>query len=129
MQITTDRFGNNVVTVNPTGDLDTLINNALEGIQGEYVEKEKAEEIEAYLDDEIENFTYGKSRYDGKYYYRENDKMLPIEAKNVARVTAFVELAEQYDAIVDAMFENVSDEVLEKEQKKLKEKYDNYINI
>ena len=100
MKMVSGRFGEEA-TCEPyeNADLESLLNDAISNIHGEITDYQLDEDLEEEdnsipADPTVRNFSY--ALYDGKIYFRENSRMVPVEASATAenRIKGLIEILE-----------------------------------
>ena len=98
MKMVSGRFGEEA-TCEPyeNADLESLLNDAISNIHGEITDYQLDEDLEEEdnsipADPTVRNFSY--ALYDGKIYFRENSRMVPVEASATAenRIKGLIEI-------------------------------------
>lgn len=129
MELVKDRFGENSITVTDDGDFIEKLNVAMQNLEGEYLHVDNSlEQQPTQVDYDIKNFTYGVSKYDGQLYFR-NDDSMELVTKEKDRILLLTQLAEQYESLIDIMYNDEDADVIEVGQKELLERYNKLINF
>lgn len=112
-------------------ELETLLNEAIEHINGEiteveYGDIEEREETFLPADPNVKNFSY--TMVDGKVYFRENSIMaeqdLPVTTIN--RIKGMIELRDSVRELIDLQTDDFPEENIKAAQVKLNRVYDNF---
>lgn len=120
-----------VITALPTNIVNS---NTATVVQAE--ENTKEQLLTKQQLDELGVKEYSLCLHNNRIYYRENNELVePIRAslqkelqgKNLDRVKSYIDLREQVVKIIDIQCENCSDEVLQAEQLKLNNIYDEFV--
>ena len=130
------QYGKQDFTVEPYEDLElsTLLNYAIQNINGTYVEAEmpdlgEGEAIDTSIpaDPNVKNYSY--TVVDGDVYYRENSRMVKPDLNTTAteRVKGMVELRDCVQKLIAQQMDGyVTDETIRQTQHQLNELYDNF---
>lgn len=118
--------------------LEQLLHQAVQNIDGkinvianttEELEsfKDKSDTEEIYADPNVRNYSYGV--VNGSIYYRENDKMLPVELSGTAvrRIKGLVALRDCVRNLIKYQAEDYPEDLILAEQKELNRLYDRYV--
>ncbi len=113
-------------------DLSDLLNDAIQNIHAEVVTyglddiSEDETDLSIPADPNVRNFSYYV--VDGKVYYRENSRMNPKELSVTAenRVKGLVEIRDCVRKLIEYQSDDYPDGIIETEQKKLNDLYDNF---
>ena len=132
--VTTDQFGDKVITVNPIDDnLQQRLDDALNSIDANiHITEKEVEETDNII------LPYGVIQrenigsfisYNTDLLYVESDTVASKAALSAAekkRVERFIELAQTYDEVIDLQLANCSDDELKAAQAKMKDQYDSF---
>ena len=132
MKMVSGRFGEEA-TCEPyeNADLESLLNDAISNIHGEITDYQLDEDLEEEdnsipADPTVRNFSY--ALYDGKIYFRENSRMVPVEASATAenRIKGLIEIRDSVRRLLELQTEDYPDSDIKAEQQHLNKLYDDY---
>lgn len=132
MKMVSGRFGEEA-TCEPyeNADLESLLNDAISNIHGEIADYELDDDLEEEdnsipADPTVRNFSY--ALYDGKIYFRENSRMVPVEASATAenRIKGLIEIRDSVRRLLELQTEDYPDSDIKAEQQHLNKLYDDY---
>ena len=132
----TGLYGAEDITVKPDGrELSEAINTAIGRLpQGFYVNPERAEETETCEEVEVDYDVkpMNLTAVNGKIYMRVGDSMVeqpvpPFPKDAYQRISDMIDLRKQLRYVLDIQVEGCSDEVLDREQRKLNVQYDRFV--
>ena len=132
MKMVSGRFGEEA-TCEPyeNADLESLLNDAISNIHGEITDYQLDEDFEEEdnsipADPTVRNFSY--ALYDGKIYFRENSRMVPVEASATAenRIKGLIEIRDSVRRLLELQTEDYPDSDIKAEQQHLNKLYDDY---
>ena len=111
-------------------DLEDLLSGAIQNITGSITEydlddlAEEEEDNSIPADPSVRNFSY--TVVDGKVYYRENSRMVPVDLSVTAenRVKGLIEIRDTVRTLIEYQTEDYSDDMISAQQKLLNEQYD-----
>jgi N12 class adenine-specific DNA methylase len=131
MQMVSGPFGPESACIPYNGqELEALLSEAVQSITGQITEYE----VDELSDDEedhsipadpvVRNFSYAV--VDGKIYYRENSRMVPVDAAVTAenRIKGMIAIRDCVRALIEYQTEDFPDDMISDEQAKLNELYD-----
>ena len=113
-------------------DLGDLLSSAIQNITGSITEydlddlAEEEEDNSIPADPSVRNFSY--TVVDGKVYYRENSRMVPVDLSVTAenRVKGLIEIRDTVRRLIEYQAEDYSDDMISGQQKLLNEQYDTF---
>ena len=112
-------------------DLESLLDEAISNIHGEIADYELDDDLEEEdnsipADPTVRNFSY--TLYDGKIYFRENSRMVPVEASATAenRIKGLIEIRDSVRRLLELQTEDYPDSEIKAEQQRLNRLYDDY---
>ena len=113
-------------------DLGELLRGAIQNIHADFVEYElsespdELEDLSIPADPTVRNFSY--TIVDGTIYYRENSRMHPVEVSMTAanRIKGLIGIRDSVRKLIDYQTEDYPDSMIEAEQARLNELYDNF---
>ena len=115
----------------PEQDLDMLLQNAVQNINGEITEYDRDEELggedrSIEADPTVRNFSY--TLVNGQIYYRENSRMNPVEVSKTAesRIRGMIELRDCVRILLEYQTEDYPDAEIKEQQAKLNRLYDRF---
>lgn len=132
MKMVSGRFGEEA-TCEPyeNADLESLLNDAISNIHGEITDYQLDDDLEEEdnsipADPNVRNFSY--ALYDGKIYFRENSRMVPVEASATAenRIKGLIEIRDSVRRLLELQTEDYPDSDIKAEQQHLNKLYDDY---
>lgn len=132
MKMVSGRFGEEA-TCEPyeNADLESLLNDAISNIHGEITDYQLDDDLEEEdnsipADPTVRNFSY--ALYDGKIYFRENSRMVPVEASATAenRIKGLIEIRDSVRRLLELQTEDYPDSDIKTEQQHLNKLYDDY---
>ena len=132
MKMVSGRFGEEA-TCEPyeNADLESLLNDAISNIHGEITDYQLDDDLEEEdnsipADPTVRNFSY--ALYDGKIYFRENSRMVPVEASATAenRIKGLIEIRDSVRRLLELQTEDYPDSDIKAEQQHLNKLYDDY---
>ena len=132
MKMVSGRFGEEA-TCEPyeNADLESLLDEAISNIHGEVTEYTLDEDLEEEdksipADPTVRNFSY--TVFEGKIYYRENSRMMPVEVSATAesRIKGLIEIRDTVRRLLELQTEDYPDSEIKAEQRKLNQLYDSY---
>ena len=132
MKMVSGRFGEEA-NCEPyeNADLESLLNDAISNIHGEITDYQLDDDLEEEdnsipADPNVRNFSY--ALYDGKIYFRENSRMVPVEASATAenRIKGLIEIRDSVRRLLELQTEDYPDSDIKAEQQHLNKLYDDY---
>ena len=132
MKMVSGRFGEEA-TCEPyeNADLESLLNDAISNIHGEITDYQLDDALEEEdnsipADPTVRNFSY--ALYDGKIYFRENSRMVPVEASATAenRIKGLIEIRDAVRRLLELQTEDYPDSDIKAEQQHLNKLFDDY---
>lgn len=133
MKMVSGPFGpESACILNDGQDLENLLSEAVQSITGQITEYE----VDEISDDEIDNsipadpavrnFSY--TVVDGSIYYRENSRMVPIDASVTAenRIKGLIGIRDSVRTLIEYQTEDFPDDMISSEQAKLNALYDSF---
>ena len=113
-------------------DLGEQLNNAIQNIHAEITEVDfddivdEEEDLSIPADPDVRNFSY--TIVDGKIYYRENSRMMPVDVSATAesRIRGMIEIRDCVRTLIEYQTEDYPDEAIAEQQNKLNELYDKF---
>ena len=132
MKMVSGRFGEESTCVPyENADLESLLDEAISNIHGEVTEYTLDEDLEEEdnsipADPTVRNFSY--TVFEGKVYFRENSRMMPVEASATAenRIKDLIEIRDSVRRLLELQTEDYPDSEIKSEQEKLNKLYDSY---
>jgi N12 class adenine-specific DNA methylase len=133
MQMVSGPYGPESACVPYDGqELEALLTEAVQNITGQITEYEMdelsddEEDHSIPADPSVRNFSY--TVVDGKIYYRENSRMVPIDAAVTAenRIKGMIAIRDSVRTLIEYQTEDFPDEMIADEQKRLNELYDTF---
>jgi len=131
MKMVSGPFGpESACILNDRQDMENLLSEAAQSITGQITEYE----VDEILDDEVDhsipadptvrNFSY--TVVDGSIYYRENSRMVPIDASVTAenRIKGLIGIRDSVRMLIEYQTEDFPDDMISSEQAKLNTLYD-----
>ena len=114
-------------------ELEELLNEAVQNINGSITEYEFDEVVEDEVDKSIpadpsvRNFSY--TVLDGQIYYRENSRMNPVDVSltGANRIKGLIEIRDCVRQLIEYQTEDYPEEDIKGEQKRLNELYDKFV--
>ncbi len=115
----------------PEQELGTLLANAIQNINGQITDYERAEELDGEdrsieADPSVRNFSY--TIVNDQIYYRENSRMNPVEVSKTAesRIRGLIDLRDCVRTLLQYQTEDFPDEEIQAQQVKLNKLYDSF---
>ena len=113
-------------------DLEEMLSEAIQNITGSITEydfdelTEEEEDKSIPADPDVRNFSY--TLVEGEVYYRENSRMYPVELSMTAknRVKGLIAIRDSVRQLIEYQTEDYPDEMIEAEQRKLNQLYDEF---
>ncbi len=113
-------------------DLGEQLMGAIQNIHAEITEVDfddivdEEEDLSIPADPDVRNFSY--TIFDGKIYYRENSRMVPVEVSATAesRIRGMIEIRDCVRMLIEYQTEDYPDYEIKKQQDKLNELYDKF---
>ena len=112
-------------------DFETLLDKAVDNIKGEIVDYDIIDEVDIDnsipADPIVRNFSY--TLVDGKIYFRENSRMMPVDVSATAenRIRGMIALRDTVRSLITMQERDYSEEEIKSEQLRLNNLYDKFI--
>lgn len=112
-------------------NLKTLLNKAVDNIKGKIVDYDISDEADIDnsipADPTVRNFSY--TLVDGKIYFRENSRMMPVDVSATAenRIRGMIALRDTVRSLITMQERDYSEEEIKSEQLRLNNLYDKFI--
>jgi len=115
----------------PEQDLGTLLENAIQNINGEITEYDREDDLggedrSIEADPTVRNFSF--TLVNGQIYYRENSRMNPVEVSKTAesRIRGMIELRDCVRTLLEYQTEDYPENEIKDQQAKLNRLYDRF---